>query len=427
MAEPRFDALWHNANLATMTPGGAPYGAIEDGALGVRDGTIAWIGRRADLPASPERLAARAVDLGGAWITPGLIDPHTHVVFGGDRVADFERRVAGESYVAAASGGSGIAHTVAMTRAAGEASLYESAARRVRSMIAAGATTIEVKSGYGLDVETELQMLRVARRLGDELGITVRTTYLGAHVVPPEYADKRDAYLDLVCDEMLPHVARERLADAVDVFCDTIAFSPAESSRVLEAARALGLPVKLHADQIDDTGATALAARFGALSADHVEHADEDGIAELARSGTVAVLLPGAFHYLREKVPPPVAALRAQGVPIALATDCNPGTSPVTTLSAALNLACVLFGLTPEEAVAGVTRNAARALGLDDRGMLQVGLRADLAIWNVTSPAELCYWLGTSPCAGVVVDGAQIRPEPDTQGSASVQRPLEQG
>lgn len=412
----RFDTLWFNANLATMTPGVTPYGAIEDGALGARDGTIAWIGPRSELSESPERLAGRAIDVRGGWITPGLIDPHTHVIFGGDRIADFERRVAGQSYVAAAGGGSGIAHTVAMTRAAGEAALYDAAAGRMRAMIAAGATTIEVKSGYGLDVDTELRMLRVARRLGDDLGITVRTTYLGAHVVPPEYADRRDAYLRLVCEEMLPRVAREGLADAVDVFCDTIAFSPAETARVLAAARALGLPVKLHADQLDDTGATALAARFGALSADHVEHAGEDGVAALARAGTVAVLLPGAFHYLRESVAPPVAALRAHGVPVALATDCNPGTSPVTTLPTALNLACVLFGLTPEEAVAGVTRNAARALGLGDRGELAVGMRCDLALWNVTSPAELCYWLGTSPCAGVVVKGSAIGPEPKRGG-----------
>jgi imidazolonepropionase len=405
----RFDALWYNANLATMAPDGAPYGAIEDGALAARDGTIAWIGRRADLPDAPERLAERAIDADGRWITPGLIDPHTHVVFGGDRVADFERRVAGQSYVAAARGGSGIAHTVAMTRAADDATLYRDAARRMRTMIANGSTTIEVKSGYGLDVETELRMLRVARRLGDDLGITIRTTYLGAHVVPPEYADRREAYVSLICDEMLPLVAGERLADAVDVFCDTIAFSPAETARVLETARAVGLPVKLHADQIADTGATALAARFGALSADHIEHAGEAGVAELARAGTVAVLLPGAFYYLRETVKPPVAVLRAHGVPIALATDCNPGTSPVTTLPAALNMACVLFGLTPEEAVAGVTRNAARALGLADRGTLELGHRCDLALWDVASPAELCYWTGSSRCAGVVVNGNSWR------------------
>jgi imidazolonepropionase len=411
----RFDTIWYNARLATMTEGGVPYGAIEDGAIAARDGTIAWIGPRSDLSAAPEQLADRAIDAGGRWITPGLVDPHTHLVFGGDRVADFERRVAGESYVAAASG-SGIAHTVAMTRAADEETLYRDAAGRARTMIANGSTTIEVKSGYGLDVETELRLLRVARRLGRELGITVRTTFLGAHVVPPEYAGRRDAYLALVCDEMLPRVARERLGDAVDVFCDTIAFSPGESARVLDAARRLGLAVKVHADQVADTGAAALAAEHGALSADHLEHTGENGVAALARSGTVAVLLPGAYYYLRETIKPPVAALRAHGVPIALATDCNPGTSPVTTLPTVLNLACVLFGLTPEEALAGVTRNAARALGLDDRGILRVGMRCDLALWDVASPGELCYWLGTSRCAGVVVNGSSL-----------AQRPIEQG
>jgi imidazolonepropionase len=405
----RYDTIWFNAHLATMTPGDTPFGAIEDGAIAARDGAIAWVGRREDLPDTPERLADRAVDAGGRWITPGLIDPHTHLVFGGDRVADFARRIAGQSYVATAGGGSGIAYTVAMTRAADEETLYRGAAQRMRAMIANGSTTIEIKSGYGLDVETELRLLRVARRLGRELGITVRTTYLGAHVVPPEYANRRGAYLALVCDEMLPRIAREKLADAVDVFCDTIAFSPAESARVLDAARRLGLPVKVHADQIADTGAAALAAEQGALSADHLEHTGDAGVAALARAGTVAVLLPGAFYYLRETAKPPITALRAHGVPIALATDCNPGTSPVTTLPTVLNLACVLFGLTPEEALAGVTRNAARALGLEDRGALLTGLRCDLALWDVSSPVELFYWLGTSRCASVVVNGTEHR------------------
>jgi imidazolonepropionase len=404
----RYDAIWYNAHLATMTLGGAAFGAIDDGAIAARDGEIAWLGRRSDLPAAPEQLAERTIDAGGRWITPGLIDPHTHLVFGGDRVADFERRIAGQNYFAAARGGSGIAHTVAMTRAADEETLYRSAAQRMRAMIANGSTTVEVKSGYGLDVETELRLLRVARRLGRELGVSVRTTYLGAHVVPPEYADRRGAYLALVCDEMLPQIAREKLADAVDVFCDTIAFSPAESARVLDAARRLGLPVKVHADQIADTGAAALAAEHGALSADHLEHTGDAGVAALARAGTVAVLLPGAFYYLRETAKPPITALRAHGVPIALATDCNPGTSPVTTLPTVLNLACVLFGLAPEEAVAGVTRNAARALGLDDRGVLRPGMRCDLALWDVASPGELCYWLGSSRCAGVVAGGSSL-------------------
>ena len=388
-----------------MTSGGAAYGAVEDGVVAARDGVIAWVGERGELTDVPERVAGRVVDCEGRWITPGLVDPHTHVVFGGDRVGDFERRVGGESYVAAARGGSGIAHTVAMTRAADEETLFRAAVERVRTMIANGTTTVEIKSGYGLDVETELRLLRVARRIGRETGITVRTTYLGAHVVPPEYADRREAYLDLVCDEMLPRVAREGLADAVDVFCDTIAFTPAETARVLAAAKRVGLAVKVHADQIGDTGAAALAAAHGAFSADHVEHASEDGIAALARAGTVAVLLPGAYYYLRETTKPPVAALRAHGVPIALATDCNPGTSPILTLPTILNMACVLFGLTPEESLIGATRHAARALGLTDRGELRPGARCDLALWDVGSPAELSYWLGASRCAGVVVAG----------------------
>jgi len=405
---PRYDTLWINAHLATMTPGGEPYGAVRDGALAARDGAIAWLGRTAELSEPAERLAARVVDAGGRWITPGLIDPHTHVVFAGDRVGDFERRLGGESYAAAADGGSGIAHTVALTRAAGEDALFEGAARRVRTMIANGTTTLEIKSGYGLDVETELRMLRVARRLGAELGITVRATYLGAHVVPPECAAAREAYLNLVCDEMIPRIAAERLADAVDVFCDTIAFACAETERVLDAARRNGLPVKLHADQIADTGAARLAAAYRALSADHLEHSGEDGAAALAAAHTVAVLLPGAYYYLRETAKPPVEALGAHGVPIALATDCNPGTSPILTLPTVMNMACVLFGLTPEEALAATTRNAARALGLYDRGELREGARCDLALWDAGSPAELCYWLGASRCAGVVVAGAPL-------------------
>ncbi|MBV8298068.1 MAG: imidazolonepropionase [Candidatus Eremiobacteraeota bacterium] len=404
----RWETLWVGARLATMVPGGAPYGAIEHGAVAARDGVIAWIGPSAELPGAPARLAEHVIDAGGRWITPGLIDPHTHLVFGGERVGDFERRVAGQSYAAAASGGSGIAHTVAMTRATDEKTLFRDAAQRARTMIANGTTTLEIKSGYGLDLETELRLLRVARRLGRELGITVRATYLGAHVIPPEYAERREEYLGFVCEVMLPLVARDGLADAVDVFCDTIAFTPEETARVLEAAKRLGFAVKLHADQIADTGAAALAARYGALSADHIEHTSEEGVAALARAGTAAVLLPGAYYYLRETVKPPLAALRAHGVPIALATDCNPGTSPVLTLPTILNMACVLFGLTPEESFASATRNAARALGLHDRGELRVGARCDLALWDVDSPAELCYWLGASKCASVVVAGEPL-------------------
>ena len=405
---PRYDTLWINANLATMQPASGPYGAIRDGALACANGTIAWVGDRAELPDAPERLAARVVDARGQWITPGLIDPHTHVIFGGERVADFERRLGGQSYAASNQTGTGIAHSVTLTRAADEDALFESAAQRVRTMIANGTTTVEIKSGYGLDIETELRMLRVARRLGTELGITVRTTYLGAHVVPPEFANARESYISLVCNDMIPRIASEHLADAVDVFCDTIAFSRAETERIFEAARRHALPVKLHADQISDTGAARVAAAYHALSADHLEHTGEAGIAALAAARTTAVLLPGAYYYLREAVKPPVDALRRHEVPIALATDCNPGTSPILTLPTIMNMACVLFGLTPEEALAGVTRNAARALGLDDRGELRKGARCDLAIWNVSSPAELCYWLGASTCTGAIVAGIDV-------------------
>ncbi len=401
---PPYDTLWINAHLLTMSPGTVAYGTVERAALAAKDGRIAWIGPMRDLPPG-SRVASDVIDAGGRYITPGFIDPHTHLIFGGDRVADFERRASGESYVSAASGGSGIAHTVAMTRAADETSLYAAAERRLHAMIARGTTTIEIKSGYGLDVDTELRLLRIARRLGSRAGITVRATYLGAHVVPLEYAERRNDYLDLVCDIMLPRIMAEGLADAVDVFCDTIAFAPPEAARVLEAARRLGLPVKLHADQIACTGAAELAAAYGALSADHLERTTEAGVRALAAAGTVAILLPGAFYFLREPVMPPIGLLRAYGVPMALATDCNPGTSPILGAATVLNMACVLFGLGPEEALAGVTRHAARALGLADRGELRVGARCDLALWDVSSPAELCYWLGGNTCAGVVVAG----------------------
>ncbi len=402
---PAYDALWINANLATMVPGSDAYGRIPDGAIASRDGAIAWIGDGTALPESPETLARNVIDARGRWITPGLVDPHTHVVFGGDRVRDFERRIGGERYGAATGDETGIAHTVAMTRAASDDELYASARRRLEALASSGVTTVEIKSGYGLDAETELRMLRTARRLGAELPLTVRTTYLGAHVVPPEYASDRDAYVTFVCDVVLPRVAGERLADAVDVFCDEIAFSPIEARRVLAAARALGLPVKIHADQLTDCGGAALAAANGALSADHLEYASRAGIAAMAEAGTVAVILPGAYYFLREERAPPIALLREYGVPIALASDANPGTSPLASLTTAMNMACVFFGLTPPEALAATTRNGARALGLSDRGELRVGMRCDLALWDVASPAELCYWLGRPLCAGTVVAG----------------------
>jgi imidazolonepropionase len=399
----RWEALWVNARLATMAPGGDPYGTIEDGAIAVADGRIGWVGARADLP---EHAAEAVHDAGGRWITPGLIDCHTHLVFGGDRAHEFQMRLEGATYEQIARAGGGIRSTVAATRAADEDTLFDAAAARVRRLAAEGVTTVEVKSGYGLETESENKMLRVGRRLGEALPVDVVTTHLGAHTVPPEFDGRADAFIDLVCEEMLPAAAGDGLADAVDGFCEGIAFSPAQTARVFEAARRHGLPVKLHADQLSDLGGAALAARHGALSADHLEYTGEDGVVAMAVSGTVAVLLPGAFYFLRETRLPPVEALRARGVPIAIATDLNPGSSPMLSLLAMLNMACTLFRLTPAEALAGVTRNAARALGLgDDRGMLAVGRRADFALWDIGRPAELAYWLGGNPCAGVVRHG----------------------
>jgi imidazolonepropionase len=400
---PPYDTLWIDAHLATMAGGAAGFGSIARGAIASRDGAIAWVGAMDDLADLPERLAACVIDMHGRTITPGLVDPHTHLVFGGDRIADFERRTAGESYAAASAGGRGIAHTVALTRACDDDELFAASEPRIRALARDGVTTVEIKSGYGLDVETELRMLRVARLLGEACGIDVRTTYLGAHTVPSGVG--RDAYLDLVCDVMIPRVARERLADAVDVFCDEVAFTLEETERVFIAARAAGLAIKVHADQLVAGGAVALAARYGAISADHLEHATEDAVRALARSGTVAVLLPGAFYYLRETARPPIAALRAHGVAIALATDCNPGTSPICAPTTILNMACVLFDLRPDEALAAMTRNAARALGLGDRGTLEVGKRCDLAVWDSADPTELCYWLGRTLCTSTVVAG----------------------
>ena len=392
-----------------MTPGGEPYGAVPEGALGVRDGRIAWLGPAAALPGPPERCAAAVVEASGRWITPGLIDCHTHAVFGGDRAAEFEMRLGGASYQDIAAAGGGILSAVTATRAASEADLVEAAAKRLSRRCAEGVTTVEIKSGYGLDAETELKMLRAARALGHRLPLSVLATYLGAHTVPPEFAGRRADYLALVCEEVLPAVAGAGLADAVDAFCEGIAFTPAETGAVFAAARAHGLPVKLHADQLSDTGGAALAARFGALSADHLEHASADGIAALAAAGTIAVLLPGAYYTLGGGKVPPVEALRAHGVAMAVASDCNPGSSPALSLLLMLNMACTLFRRTPEEALAGATRNAAAALGLAaDRGTLSVGKRADLALWDIDHPAELAYWIGANPCLGAVKDGAPV-------------------
>ncbi len=404
---PTWDSLWTNVHLATMTEGRGPYGTILEGALAIADRRIAWVGAETDLP---HRDAGVLIDGRGGWLTPGLIDCHTHLVFAGDRSGEFEQRLQGVSYEAISRAGGGIASTVAATRAASAEALEESASRRLDALRASGVTTVEIKSGYGLDLETELKMLEVARRLGRRPGIEVRTSFLGAHALPRESTADRAGYLDLVCERMLPAVAAAGLADAVDAFLEGIAFTPAEVARVFAAASRHGLPVKLHADQLSDLGGAALAARFGALSADHLEYASEAGVRAMAAAGTTAVLLPGAFYTLRETRRPPVELFRRHGVPIALATDCNPGSSPVVSLPLVLNMACTLFGLTPEEALAGVTRNAARALGLADRGTLAAGLRADLALWRIQRPAELSYWLGWAPLAAILQDGHRSNP-----------------
>ncbi len=403
-----WDSVWIDVDLATMEPNG-PYGTIRDAALGVADGRIAWVGRRADLPDAPARLAARVMEGGGRWMTPGLIDCHTHILFGGERSREFELRLEGASYEEIARAGGGIVSTVAATRAASEAELVAGAERRLRPFLAEGVTTVEVKSGYGLDLASELKMLAAARKLADRLPVSVRTSFLGAHAVPPEYKGRQADYVDLICREMLPAVARSGLADAVDGFCEGIAFTPAEMERIFATATGLGLPVKLHAEQLSDLGGAALAARFGALSADHLECLGEDGVAAMAAAGTVAVLLPGANYFLAETRRPPVAALRRAGVPMALASNCNPGSAPVLSLLLMLSMGCTLFRLTPEEALAGVTREAARALGLADRGRLAVGLRADMALWDIEGPAALAYWIGGNPCAGVVRGGEAVK------------------
>ncbi|WP_448188352.1 imidazolonepropionase [Azospirillum sp. sgz301742] len=398
-----WDGLWINGHAATM----GPAGSIRDAALAVKDGRIVWVGPRAELPAGR---AVQEHDLGGCWLTPGLVDAHTHLVFGGNRAAEFEMRLEGASYEEIARAGGGIVSTVTATRAADAEAQAASAAPRLERLLAEGVTVVEVKSGYGLDLASERAMLRAARLLGERYPVTVRTTCLAAHAVPPEFAGRPDAYIDLVCHEILPALAAEGLVDAVDVFCERIAFSPEQTARVFDAAKRLGLPVKLHADQLSDLGGAGLAARYGALSADHLEHASEDGVRAMAEAGTVAMLLPGAFYLLRETKLPPVELFRRHGVPMAVATDCNPGTSPAVSLLLMLNMACTLFRLTPAEALAGVTRVAAAALGMAaTHGTLEPGKAADFAAWDIERPAELCYWLGLNPCAAVVLAGEMVR------------------
>jgi imidazolonepropionase len=402
-----FDRVWLDAHLCTMTEAGeGPLGIIRDGAVAARDGRIAWVGPRADLPGA----AQVTTRCDGAWILPGLIDCHTHLVFGGDRAAEFEMRLEGATYEQVAKAGGGILSTVRATREATEDALVASALPRLDALLAEGVTTIEVKSGYGLDLATEARMLRAARRLGTQREVAVVTSCLAAHATPPEYAGRRADFARHVAQDIIPAIAAEGLADAVDAFTDSqIAFTVEETAWVFEAARKAGLPVKLHADQLRDDGGAALAARFGALSADHIEYANAEGIAAMAKAGTVGVLLPGAYFVIRETHPPDIAAMRAAGLRLALSTDLNPGSSPVLSLLLMAHMGCTIFRLTVAEALLGITRHAAAALGFRDRGVLAPGARCDLALYAVTRPAELCYWLGRNPCVARVRGGEDAR------------------
>ncbi|MBK8286094.1 MAG: imidazolonepropionase [Ahniella sp.] len=392
----RWDTLIHNARVATMDPAfGTPYGEVPGVMVGLSGRQIVFVGGVDDLPASIEDCATHQVDLRGHWLFPGLIDCHTHLVFGGQRAQEFEQRLNGASYEDIARAGGGIVSTVRQTREQSETELLASALPRAKALAAEGVCTLEIKSGYGLDFDTERKMLRVARQLGTELGIDVRTTYLGLHALPPEYRQDRATYVDLAIDQWLPALHAEGLVDAVDAFMEGIAFTAAETDRLFARAQALGLPVKLHADQLSNGGGAALCARYRGLSADHVEYTDAFAVGAMAAAGTVAVLLPGSFYCLRETRLPPIDSFRRHGVPMAVSTDLNPGTSPLRSLLLAANQACTLFRLTPEEAIAGITRHAAQALGLADRkGRIAVGLDADLVAYPISQPAELCYWLG---------------------------------
>lgn len=401
---PTCDRLWTKARLATMAPSvAAPYGTVDDGVVAARDGRILYAGPRSQAPAFA---AAETIDCGRRWITPGLIDCHTHLVYGGDRAHEFELRLQGASYEEIARAGGGILSTVTATRAASEDALFANADRRLSALLSEGVTTVEIKSGYGLELEAEAKTLRVARRIGRERPVRVRTTFLGAHAVPPEFKGRSGDYTALVAGPMLDAIAAEGLADAVDVFCEGIAFSPDETRTVFEAAQAKGLAIKIHAEQLSNLGGAVLAADMGALSADHLEHLDEAGVIAMAKAGTVAVVLPGAFYFLREKVKPPIELLRQHGVVIALATDANPGSSPLTSPLLVMNMACTLFRLTPEEALAGLTRHAAQALGLQDEiGTLEAGKACDLAIWDIERPAELAYRIGFNPLHARIWNG----------------------
>lgn len=405
----KIDSMWINVHLATMTQT-VPYGSVENGALAVAGKQIVWVGHEKELPADLKSGAAEVHDGGGAWITPGLVDCHTHLVYAGSRAREFELRLQGATYEEIARQGGGIRSTVSATREADEQSLFEQSAPRLLALLQEGVTTVEIKSGYGLDLDTELRMLQVARRLGEEFPVTVMPTFLGAHALPPEYEGRPDDYIDFVCSRVLPQVATQKLAVAVDAFCENIGFTPDHTERVFIAAKKLGLAIKLHAEQLTDLKGAALAASYQALSADHLEYVSESGVQAMAKHNTVAVLLPGAFYFLRETRVPPVDLLRRHGVPMALSTDCNPGSSPAVSLLLMLNMACTLFRLIPEEALAGVTRNGARALGLQNRiGTLEPGKDADFVIWDIPEPAELAYRIGANPMKQVVRRGKIVR------------------
>ena len=396
-----FSTLFRNAQIATMTPGKS-YGLIENGAVVISADRIKWVGAEKELP--DEFAGLQGKNLEGRLVTPALIDCHTHLVYGGSRATEFELRLNGASYEEIARNGGGILSTVTATRNASENELLAQSLPRLDALLSEGVATIEIKSGYGLDIETEIKMLRVARQLGKERSVRVKTSFLGAHAIPPEFSGKADAYIDFVCEEVLPAVHYENLADAVDGFCENIAFSPNQISRVFEKAKSFGLPVKLHAEQLSNLGGATLAAKYGALSADHLEFLDQTGVEVMGESGTVAVLLPGAFYTLRETQLPPLDSLRKAEVPIAIATDCNPGSSPLTSILLCMNMACTLFRMTPEEALCGVTIVAAQALGIGDEvGTIEVGKKAELAVWNVDQPAELAYRAGFNPLEEMVI------------------------
>jgi len=403
-----WQTLWLNINLATMTEAGTGYGVVKRAALAITDGKIAWLGKESDLP-TYNKNAIDVIDGQNKWLTPGLIDCHTHLVYGGNRANEFEMRLQGKSYQEIAEAGGGIVSTVTATRKASAAELLASALPRLTTLHQQGVTTVEIKSGYGLDLINEVKMLKVTAELAEQLPVTVKRTFLGAHALPIDYKDDPDGYINLVCDEMIPVVAEQKLADTVDVFCENIGFNIKQTERVFIAAKQHGLAIKAHAEQLSDLGGTELAAKYQALSSEHVEFLSEQGIKAMSAANMTAVLLPGAFYFLRETQLPPIELLRKHGVAMAIATDANPGSSPICSIQLMLNMACTLFRLTPSEALAGVTCNAAKALGLSNsKGQLAVGFDADIAVWNISQPAELCYQFGVNPLSALIQNGKQV-------------------